>query len=182
MRIEAAAQLVDDDPAAAKAILAELRADASQTIADIRRLVEDLRPPQLDDLGLVGAIRDQATRLASERGELEIAVVAPDKVPPLPAAVEVAAYRIAQEALLNVVKHSAAGICSVEIDLNGGLSLAIADDGLGVPDAPHGGVGLASMRERAAELGGSCTVKCANGGGTIVTARLPTGHAGPPAA
>jgi len=87
--------------------------------------------------------------------------------------VEVAAYRIAHEALANVVRHAAARTCTVRVTLDGALELEVCDDGAGVADEHRAGVGLASMRERAAELGGSCTIKPADGGGTVVLARLP---------
>ena len=95
----------------------------------------------------------------------------------LPAAVEVAAYRIAAEAITNAARHGAARTCSVRLSLNGALDLEVVDDGTGITDAARAGVGLSSMRERAAELGGSCEVGPAPGGGTRVRARLPVATA-----
>src|SRR5206468_588777 len=83
-----------------------------------RRLVYDLRPPQLDELGLTGALREQAARFS---GQLAVSVAAPDELPPLPAAVEVAAYRIVTEALTNVARHAGASTCRVELALDGSL-------------------------------------------------------------
>jgi signal transduction histidine kinase len=100
-------------------------------------------------------------------------VEAPEAMVPLPAAVEVAAYRIFQEALTNVVRHSGAENCSVRLSMNGGLEIEVTDDGAGLPEDLRQGVGLASMRERAAELGGSCEVTGRHEGGTTVKARLP---------
>jgi two-component system NarL family sensor kinase len=94
-------------------------------------------------------------------------------MPHLPAAVEVAAYRIAQEALTNLVRHAHARHCTVRLAMNGGLELEVIDDGKGLPARHAVGVGLASMRERAAELGGTCTVRRGPDGGTIVRAELP---------
>ena len=94
-------------------------------------------------------------------------------MPHLPAAVEVAAYRIATEAMTNVVRHADAGHCRVRLSLNGNLFLEVEDDGRGLPAAYRIGVGLRSMRERAAELGGSCVVEARPGGGTLVRAQLP---------
>jgi signal transduction histidine kinase len=145
-------------------------------LADIRRLVYDLRPPALDELGLVGAIRADATRYRKRPADahgLAIDIEAPDSLPPLPAAVEVAAYRIVQEALTNVVRHAHARNGWVRVNVDQALRIEIADDGLGLPTPRHIGVGLLSMRERAEELGGSCIVERHPAGGTRVLARIP---------
>jgi len=100
-------------------------------------------------------------------------VDAPQSLPPLPAAVEVAAYRIVEEALTNVVRHAAARTCCLSVWLDDErhlLRLRIADDGHGVPTDSRAGVGLLSMRERAEELGGSCCIASPPAGGTVVTA------------
>jgi two-component system, NarL family, sensor kinase len=167
-------QLGDGSEAAAEGTLSELRDETQEAISDIRRLVYELRPPALDELGLVGALREQAARLGvGDRDRaLEVSVTAPDELPTLPAAVEVAAYRIATEALTNVARHAAAHHCRVRVELNGELQVEVADDGRGL-NGERPGVGLTSMRERAAELGGSCTFAPGPGGGTLVSARLP---------
>jgi signal transduction histidine kinase len=105
-----------------------------------------------------------------------VEVVADADADELPAAVEVAAYRIASEALANVARHARATRCSVELARRtGSFVVTVTDDGVGIsPDAPAG-VGLVSLRERAAELGGRCTVSCPDGGGTVVRAELPVG-------
>ena len=154
-----------------EAVLGELRSETQDAIADIRRVVYELRPPALDELGLIGALREQAARLGDGSGVI-VTVEAPEDVPALPAAVEVAAYRIATEALTNVSRHAGAHRCSVEISLDGGLHVEVSDDGRGIGDG-RAGVGLTSMRERAAELGGSFATEARPGGGTIVRARLP---------
>jgi two-component system, NarL family, sensor kinase len=105
-----------------------------------------------------------------------VVVEAPDALPPLPAAVEVAAYRIAQAALANVVRHARAGTCAVRLWLDGALQLEVRDDGRGLPADMRAGVGLVAMRERAAELGGRCSVELVAGGGTRVLAQLPIGE------
>jgi two-component system NarL family sensor kinase len=107
-----------------------------------------------------------------------LAITRPEPFPPLPAAVEVAAYRIIQEALTNVVRHASARTCSIQLVVGAQLYLAITDDGIGLPHSPGGipyqtGVGLVSMRERAEELGGTCRVDSEPGGGTRVQAWLP---------
>jgi two-component system, NarL family, sensor kinase len=95
-------------------------------------------------------------------------------MPPLPAAVEVAAYRIALEAFTNIVKHAKASACQVQIKIeNASLVLKISDNGKGLPAEPHAGIGLHSMRERASELGGKFAVQNRPSGGTTIRARLP---------
>ena len=158
-------------------ILAELRGETQSAIADVRRVVYELRPPALDELGLVGALREQAARLSLGDDGTEtvsIRIHTPDAMPGLPAAVEVAAYRIVTEALTNVIRHANASRCLVRLTIDDRLRIEVADDGRGVGGA-RAGVGLSSMRERAGELGGSCSVSAAEGGGTLVRAELPLG-------
>lgn len=176
LTVGAARELLRHDVKAADTLLQEIAGHAQSAIADIRRLVYALRPPALDDLGLVPALQEQAA-LYSKAG-LQISINAPGDLPPLPAAVEVAAYRIVQEALTNVVRHSQARTCTVEIALASGtpgdsLDITISDDGVGLPNNGRVGVGLTSMRERADELGGTCLVESRSSGGTHITARLP---------
>jgi signal transduction histidine kinase len=170
-------RLIPRDPNAADALLVELQAEIRAAVADIRRLVNDLRPPTLDELGLVGAIRARAAQYdqAGDPGDatLHVLVDAPEPLPPLPAAVEVAVYRIVQEALTNVVRHAQAHTCVIRLALADGLRLAIADDGVGLPVKYSAGMGLRSMRERAVELGGTCTIGTAPEGGTQVLIHLP---------
>ena len=157
-------------------ILGELRGETQDAIADVRRVVYELRPPALDELGLVGALREQGLRLSGHdvtgESDLTVRVDAPEMLPTLPAAVEVAAYRIATEALTNVVRHASARRCTVRLSVNEHLEIEVSDDGSGIGKSIPG-VGLSSMRERADELGGSCSVAAANGGGTVVRAELP---------
>lgn len=171
LKLDATGNLIPDDPDAAQTLIAELKQQTKTAIADIRRVVYDLRPPALDELGLVSALREQAAQYSSDK--LWITVDAPDVLPALPAAVEVAAYRIALEALMNVVRHSGAHRCSIQLWIQGSLQIEVADDGHGLGDTFRAGVGLASMRERAAELSGSCEIADISGGGTRVLARLP---------
>jgi len=162
---------VRDDPARSDRLLQELGGETKNAIADIRSLVYALRPPALDELGLVGALREQAALLGESTG-LEIAVASPH-LPELPPAVEVAAYRIVTEALTNVARHAQASRCDVELDLRDGLEIDVYDDGIGFAESARPGVGLRSMRERADELGGSFTAgKCAPHG-TRIQVRLP---------
>ncbi len=174
LKLGVADDLVEENPAAAHALLRGLKEQSQRAVADIRRLVYALRPPALDDPGLIGAIRETAAQLGADG--LNVSVDAPCSLPDLPAAAEVAAYRIAQEALTNVARHAAARECVVRLVLEGAgevLRLEIRDDGLGLPPGRGRGVGLTSMVERAAELGGRCVVESAPEGGTRVRAALP---------
>jgi signal transduction histidine kinase len=143
----------------------------------VRRVVEGLRPPALDELGLCGALEQAGNRLTS--GSRVVVDLHVGTLPALPAAVEVAAYRIATEALANAVRHADPSRCSVAVTVETGmLVLTIRDDGAGFSSAPPAGNGLHTMRERAEELRGSLTVGPApSGRGTIVTARIPVATA-----
>ncbi|MDX1416771.1 MAG: GAF domain-containing sensor histidine kinase [Candidatus Promineifilaceae bacterium] len=170
IQADTARDLVESEPAQTREILDNIMDQAQTAVTDVRRLVYDLRPPTLDELGLVGALRRSAQ---AYRHQLQVTVHAPEQTTPLPAAVEVAALRITQEALNNVVRHAGAAHCTVTLTMDGELRLVIEDDGVGLPLDPVQGVGLISMQERAAELGGSCIVRPLSAGGTQVIARLP---------
>jgi signal transduction histidine kinase len=171
--VEGVADLVHTDPDRAREVLGELAAAVHATIDDVRRLVYDLRPPALDDLGLVGALREQANSMARHGGTV-VSLDVPDELPELPAAVEVAVYRIAMEALTNVARHAGACRCSVSLRVDGAVELSVEDDGAGF-DGATGGLGLVSMRERVAELNGQWSVERLEPHGTCVRARLPVG-------
>jgi signal transduction histidine kinase len=175
LRLQAAGNAIDTDPARARELVALARTEVSDALDDVRRLVHDLRPPALDDLGLEAAVRHQADRVHSE---VDVDVTA-EGVTGLPAAVEVAAYRIVSEALANVVKHAGASHVDVRLEGDaGGLTVTVTDDGRGIGPDVTAGVGLLSLRERAEELGGRCEVVCPQSGGTTVRAVLPYGAAG----
>jgi two-component system NarL family sensor kinase len=165
------------DPEMQDALLGRLTAETRRCIAEIRRLAYELRPPALDELGLVPALREQAAHLTGPANGLVVSMEAPNELPALPAAVEVAAYRITLEALTNVARHAHANNCTVHLEVNGALELEIVDDGLGLPNDHRAGVGLSSMRERAAELGGNCSVERLSARGTGVRAHLPLARA-----
>jgi signal transduction histidine kinase len=166
-------RLIPHDPDAADEVVVELRDELRSAIADIRHLVYDLRPPALDDLGLAEALCRLAERYGSEGEQLRVFVEAPEDLPNLPAAVEVAVYRIVQEALTNVARHAQAHSCVVRLAVNEDVALEIVDDGVGIRAGRGAGVGLSSMHERASELGGSCIVQSVPKGGTQVLVRLP---------
>ncbi|GAA4560756.1 sensor histidine kinase [Planotetraspora kaengkrachanensis] len=167
--------------AEASRLIAKIKALISQSVTDVRQVVHGLRPPSLDDLGLVGVVREHATSL---RGAgLRVLVDCPDDLAVHSAAVEVAAYRIVTEAMTNVVRHADAGLCTVTLNLDEHrLRVEITDDGTGLGYPHRDGVGLASMRERADELGGSVTIEPGRGGGTRVVALLPVPAVPAPAA
>jgi two-component system NarL family sensor kinase len=173
LEIESALALVEREPQAAAAVLDRLKSEARDAIADIRRIAHDLRPPTLDELGLVAAVREQAARLCPNGRAPHFDVNAPAQLPALSAAVEVAAYRIVLEAMANVSRHARAERCDVRIAINGALEIEIRDDGTGIDRDRCVGVGLSSMRERAEELGGRFEVESASGRGTVVHAMLP---------
>ncbi len=178
LKIGAARKLLSRDPATVETLLLELNGDIETTVGDIRRLVYNLRPPALDDLGLPGAIRERVahytiSKEADQANALHIEFEATEQLPPLPAAVEVAAYRIVQEALTNVVRHGHARTCHIRLSLDDVLTVEICDDGVGLPTEQRIGVGIRSMHERAAELDGTCVVEPLPAGGTRVLACLP---------
>jgi two-component system NarL family sensor kinase len=180
MRLESVQDLIERDPRRAAELVGSLSDQARDEIAEIRRLVDGLRPPALDQLGLVSALRERAAQdaLAARTGEStrpSWRVEAEDGVEPLPAAVEVAAYRIAMEAVTNALRHSGAATCTVSLRREDGvLRLRVRDDGGGLAAGRTPGVGLSSMRERAEELGGTCSVT-SDAYGVVVDAWLPLG-------
>ena len=171
-KIEAARNLLTQDSERADRLLEGVRQQTQETLAQIRGLVYNLRPPALDELGLLSALREQAT--SYQHQGLQILIEAPERLPPLPAAVEVAVYRIAQEALTNVVHHAAAQQCFLRLDLHERiLTMQVCDNGKGIPNEHRIGVGLLAMQERAVELGGRCTITPGASGGTTIQVSLP---------
>ncbi|GAB1820016.1 sensor histidine kinase [Herbidospora sp. RD11066] len=180
MSINIARLSLTTSPEQADGLLRDLHSGMDAVTGDIQELVYGLRPPALDDLGLAAAIEALAVPGTEVHVDGDLA--------DLPAAVEVAAYRIAQEALTNVRRHARATHVRVELRRDAeALRLVIADDGVGLPRERRAGVGLASMRERTAELGGLCLITGRPGEGTTVEVVLPdsrrwgpTPDAGPP--
>lgn len=171
LQLDAALDLLETSPQAAQNVLFRIKLQTQEVVADVRRLVYDLRPPALDELGVGGAISNFADSITTVQCDVHVS----DDVPPLPAAVEVAAYRIATEAITNVVNHAHAQTCVVHIQIEDQrwLIIEVYDDGSGLPSTHQIGVGLRSMRERAEELGGTLRIESASGTGTCVCARLP---------
>lgn len=157
------------DPDAADEQLVRLQELVRGTVTQVRTLVDGLAPA-VDQLGLAGAIRQGAVRLTAGTA---VHVDIDGDLPALPAAVEVAAYRITMEALTNVARHAGATRCCVRVRIEDGLHVEVVDNGCGLPSTVVPGVGLSSMRQRAAELGGTCDIASAAAGGTQLVARLP---------
>jgi two-component system NarL family sensor kinase len=176
LALDAAADRVGEDPAGAHELVVALEHDTRELVDEIRRLVHELRPPALDELGLAGALVAQVASLDAH-GDVAVRIRSrPDPLPDLPAAVEVAGFRIVREAMTNVLRHAEATRCTISLVARAeALEVRIVDDGVGLPVVPRAGVGLASMRERAEELGGTFHATDHDGGGTEVVAVLPTG-------
>jgi two-component system NarL family sensor kinase len=175
LEVDAARNFLHEDVSKAEYLLCDLKTQIQNAISDVRRLVYELRPPALDELGLVAALQEKARQLG-QSAELLITVDASPLLPPLPAAVEGALYRITLEAIANTIRHAHATVCSVRLYLNDELHLEIWDNGHGLPEKPHYGIGLNSMRERVAELGGKFVIENAAEGGARVRATLPIRH------
>lgn len=195
VRADLLGQLLTRDEAAGLEVLRELRDEASAFLAEMRRVLADRAPAELEDRDLAYGLDVLARRMVAASGErVRVSVDVDDAVGALEWTVQVAAFWIVKEALTNVVKHADARTCVVRVWVDGGLRLSVVDDGRGgVTSRGHGtlagsrgdrppgpgrdqspGVGLSSMRERAAELGGSCHI-ADTGRGVTVTAHLPEG-------
>jgi signal transduction histidine kinase len=175
LRLDAARNLLATDPEKVKQLLQESKSQVQEALEDIRRLVHNLRPPALDQLGLVPALRQHAERMSAVQG-IHVEVEASSDIPALPAAVEVAAYRIVLEAVNNAVHHGKARHCRIAVRVEDGLTIEVADDGEGLPAEMDPGVGITSMRERSMELGGRFQIASLPEGGTRVSVWLPTGE------
>lgn len=169
--LDTALDLLDTDPAASAAALRSLKTRNQELVSDIRRLVYELRPSALDELGLLGALSAHTAQIHTP---IVTTITAPDPLPPLPAAIEIAAYRIALEAVNNVVRHAGAQNCAITLEATSAhLTLTIADDGIGLTTNRPDGIGLRSMRDRAEEIGGAFTIGNLAAGGARVMAVLP---------
>ncbi|HET7519858.1 MAG TPA: histidine kinase [Actinomycetes bacterium] len=173
LKADAARSALGTAPDRADGLLTDLRGDAKQAIGDLRRIIYDLRPAALDELGLLGALGEQVDRFG--RQGLSVTLQAPPALPALPAAVEVAAYRIVTEALTNVARHAHAGRATVTVSVDEGFCLDVQDDGTASTANGHGwrpDVGLVSMAERVAEVGGTLQAGPTPTGGRV-QASLP---------
>jgi two-component system NarL family sensor kinase len=168
--LESAGRMAEREGFSAAPLLEQLSREAISSVEDVRRIVADLRPPVLDEVGLLTALERYAD-LVSSRSGMTVTVEGAD-LPSLPAAVELAAYRIVLESVNNAARHAQASTCRVKLAVHDGLRVTVSDDGSGRPPR-RPGVGLTSITERAEELGGTCTVTSIAGTGTRVEACLP---------
>ena len=172
--LDSALEMMGNDPQAAAGLLRNLKAQNQALVAEIRRLVYELRPPALDELGLGEAISAFVQQLNSHSPTHLSFSAQPGALEALPAAVEATVYRLVQEGVNNVLRHAQAATCAVECcQAEGQLTLTIRDDGRGIPTETRGGVGMLSMRERVEELGGKLTISPVEPTGTLITAVLP---------
>jgi signal transduction histidine kinase len=175
---EAASELVHADPARAEAEIDRIRALARDTQAELRSLIFELRPPQLEADGLVATIRKDLEVLGRAHGlKADLRV---HGTPELDSTVEVELYRIVQEALNNALRHAKADTVEVELDAREGvITIIVRDDGVGFDPSARAirerRLGLTSMRERAERLGGTFRVESSPGAGTTVSVEVPGG-------
>jgi two-component system NarL family sensor kinase len=174
LRLEACLEVAEKRNIPLSGDLERLYELVGEATGDVRRLVYDLRPPVLDQLGLVPAIKQHCERFERETG-IETDFVTVTQVP-VPAAAEVTVFRVVQEALVNVQKHAQASRVVIRLEQQGeSLLVGVADDGRGLSANGNSGpgAGLLSMRERAELLGGTLNLNDRPGGGTDLIARIP---------
>jgi two-component system, NarL family, sensor histidine kinase UhpB len=161
-------------PPAQRERMAALAAQLHTSLDEIRRISRDLRPEALDDLGLVNALIALTTRL-DRQGDLAIERKLSARLPSLTTDQELVIYRVAQEALTNVLRHAQATRCNVSLDANEEwIELSVSDDGVGMPDPlDDATIGIEGMRERALLVGGTLSIRSRPGAGTRVVLRLP---------
>ena len=154
--------------------MAELAAQLQSTLDEIRRISRELRPEALDDLGLINALIALSTR-AARQGDLRIERRFSENLPSLPAELELVIYRVAQEALTNVLRHAGASRCVIELRSGDGrIELSVSDDGAGMPERVEGeAFGIEGMRERALLVGGSLAIEPRADAGTTVRLSVP---------
>jgi two-component system, NarL family, sensor histidine kinase UhpB len=154
--------------------MAELASQLQSTLDEIRRISRELRPEALDDLGLVNALIALSTR-AARQGGLQIERHFSENLPPLSSELELVIYRVAQEALTNVLRHAGASRCVIELEsADGRIELRVSDDGAGIPGRVEGpSFGIEGMRERALLVGGSLAIEPGSGVGTTVRLSVP---------
>jgi signal transduction histidine kinase len=179
IQVCAAQRLIVSDPVRAQEEMGEVRTELRLAVADIRRLVQGLRPPALDEFGIVQALTERVKTFGEGgiggdgTGMQTHFEVTPD-LPHMPAAVEVAVFRITEEALSNAARHAGARMVTVSLQSDqDGIVLRISDNGRGLPADVSIGLGMHTMRERSEELGGTFAVDSAAGAGVTIRVHLP---------
>ena len=170
----AGAQVATANPSTSQ-LLTRLGDEVDACLEEVRRIVYDLRPPVLDQLGLAGALEAHLSRLCDSAAAPSLSLQVDDlREASLGAALELTVFRISAEAVTNVVRHAEASSCGVRVSATPDLVVVeVTDDGRGLPSDLRSGVGLISMRERAAAVGGDVSIGTGPRGGTMVRARLP---------
>ncbi|GAB4573342.1 MAG: hypothetical protein Kow0077_15440 [Anaerolineae bacterium] len=178
LQLDAILNHLTDEQVQVRALVTGLKTQVQGALTSIRQIAYNLRPPALDELGLCAALQQHFASIQHPT-DFTILFTPPKELPALPAAVEVAIYRIALEAVTNARRHAEATRCIVVLRCEEALTLEVTDNGRGIDPNARAGVGLAAMRERAAELGGTCQIVRAEGGGTRVFVQLPVATATP---
>ncbi|HEV8434001.1 MAG TPA: ATP-binding protein [Thermoanaerobaculia bacterium] len=172
--------LLADTPSGGRAIRDRILRTLDDTVTAVQRLTAELRPPLLDDLGLLDAIESEA-RLFEERSGIECEISLPSQIPPLEKLVATTIYRIIQEALTNVLRHAYATRVELRMRIRErALLVEIRDDGRGITSAEAASAesfGMLGMRERATMAGGTLEVAGVEGRGTIVSVQIPIAEA-----
>ncbi len=181
MGLAAVEQQAASEPQRAAGLIRNLRELSDQAITELRNIMADLRPAQLDDLGLAPALRWYVSQYQARHPEIEVSLVAARGLPRLASQYETVLFRASQEALTNIARHAQATQATLTLsESNGTMRLEIRDDGVGFDadapsrHAPGSGLGLLGMRERVALVGGRCTIESQPGQGTRIIIELPS--------
>jgi signal transduction histidine kinase len=176
LNLDLAREQIRSDPTAGAATIDLVKGDTQRAVVEVRRVVRDLRPSALDELGLVDALRARIDDIATAARQVEPGTsieFTSTTIPALDPATEAAAYLIVLEAVTNVVRHAQAQRCIVTLAYSDGLDIEVTDDGVGITPGTPAGVGLTTMRERAVELGGTWRIGRSGAGWTQLVVHLP---------
>lgn len=170
-KLEHATRLSAQDPDRAEMLFHEVSQQIVSLTREVRGLAHRLYPPELELLGLTGALRERIQNYP----HVQIMLEAPEALPSLPAEIETAVYYITLEALTNIAKHAQAQHCQIRLDLlqTGVLEIEINDNGIGLAQPSTGGMGMLSMQARAVEVGGTFTIDTLPSKGTTIHVRIP---------
>ena len=172
LKLDTIHDLEAQNPMAVRKLVEELKAQTQAALAEIRQIAYDLRPPALDELGLIGALQEQIAQNDRTCG-VNIVLEAPESLPALSAAVEVAVYRITLAVMTTITNQEGATHCRICLSAAGDLCLEITCDGLASRNDFRSWAELTSISETAEELGGNCLAEVLPGGSAHVVVRLP---------